>query len=116
MKQTTVLLFNDSMSVRLYKNLIDQLNKDLLLSGIDFKASQNWQPNELVKKISLVLKKLLTNQPRKINQLMYITDVSEKKINTLEETNLDSYISHLTQLILERIFKKVYIKQKLSDS
>ena len=115
MKQVLIHLYGDSMSIKLYENLISQLNKDFSLSGISVEVSQSCIPAVLVREVSLILSELLVNNNQKLHQLMYVLDVPEKKLHSLKEVEPDCFINQLTQLILERVFKKVYMKQKLSE-
>lgn len=105
-------VLNKKLSVKLYVDLIKQLNKDTLLSGIDFSVEDKISPTELVAKITNLLKRLVENDYQLFSQFMYRLDVSESKINNLKETKLDKLIEELTRLVLERLFQKVYLKRQ----
>jgi len=110
-----IKILTKSLDPILYQNLILQLNKDLVLGGIDLKIKSSCTPAELAHQLTLLLKKLVQNNHQSFNQFMYTLDVSEKKIHNLTETNLDKLAPQIVKLILERLLQKVILKQQFKN-
>ncbi|MCF6213375.1 MAG: hypothetical protein L3J45_05040 [Flavobacteriaceae bacterium] len=104
-----------SLTPKLYHNLIIQLNKDLLLSGIDLKIDSNCKPDYFVKQLSSLISNLVKNNYQTFNQFMYTLDVSEDKVNSINETDFDKLIQKITVLVLERLFQKVFLKDQFKN-
>ena len=115
-KENYIPVLNKKLSVQLYEDLINQLNKDTLLSGIDFSIKEICSPLELVEKLSNLLKQLIEKEYQLFSQFMYRLDVSESKISNLKETELDNLIQELTRIVLERLLQKIYLKQRYNKA
>ncbi len=111
-KVSHIKILHKSLSPKLYNNLLKQLNKDLLLGGIDLNFDINCTPKELVSKLSDLLKDLIQNKYQVFNQFMYTLDISEKKIHNLSLTNTEELALELTRIVLERLLQKVILKEQ----
>ena len=115
MNQDTIQFYNKTIPHELFKNIIKQLNKDFLLSGIDIELSLDYNPQNLIHFLSKEIEELLFNNSQKLYQFFYVLDISESKIKDLDKLAPSIFLSSLIELILERIFQKVYTKHKLSN-
>ena len=115
MLEANVNLIDKQITVKLYNDLIIQLNKDFSLSGIDFNLSLTSKPNKLIKDLTLLFQNMIVKDYHKFNQLMYVLDIPENKLESLKERQLDAMIDRIIRLVLERVLQKVYLKQKFSN-
>jgi len=58
---------------------------------------------------------MIVKDYQKFNQLMYVLDIPENKLESLKERQLDAMIDRIIRLVLERVLQKVYLKQKFSN-
>lgn len=112
---SSVKILDKKLSLVLYEKVIIQLNKDLLLGGISLKIELSCAPNDLVLQLNKLLKSLVQNDYQTFNQFMYTLDVSENKIHSLKQTNLELLAPELTQLVLERLLQKVILKEQFKS-
>jgi len=110
-----VNLLTKSIDIKIYQSLIKQLNKDLILGGIDLKIKETELPKDLVLKLTNLVKNLIQNHYQTFSQFLYTLDVSEKKIQALTETNLEKLIPQIVKLILERLLQKVILKSQFKN-
>ena len=115
MLEANVNLIDKQITVKLYNDLIIQLNKDFSLSGIDFNLSLTSKPNKLIKDLTLLFQNMIVKDYQKFNQLIYVLDIPENKLESLKERQLDAMIDRIIRLVLERVLQKVYLKQKFSN-
>ena len=115
MLETTISLIDKEITVKLYKDLINQLNKDFLLSGIDFNLSLNSKPDKLVNDLKIFFQDMIVTEYQKFYQLMYALDIPENKLVSIKETEMDVMINRIIHLVLERVLQKVYLKQKFGN-
>ncbi len=108
--KTSVKILGSALKPKLYQDLIVQLNRDLLLGGIDLKIALNTTPNNLIKQLTKLLKELVQYNYQTFNQFMYTLDVSEEKLHNLKQTNLELLAPELARLVLERLLQKVILK------
>jgi len=108
-------LLEKKIDIDIYKNLIKQLNKDLILGGIDLKINESISPNELVSTLAGLIKNLIQNEYQTFSQFLYTLDISENKIQSLTETNLDKLTPQVVKLILERLLQKVIFKKQFKN-
>ena len=92
---------------RVLRDVIFQLNKDLLLSGFRFKFDINsnleFFHNELIRWLELVIVK----EKNLFFSLLYRIDIHEEKVLNVA----NNYINNIALLIIEREFHKVVLKQ-----
>jgi len=115
MLEANINLIDRQITVKLYNDLIVQLNKDFSLSGIDFNLSLNCKPNKLIKDLTMLFQNTILKDYQKFNQLMYVLDIPENRLAFLKERQLDVVIDRIIRLVLERVLQKVYLKQKFSN-
>jgi len=108
--KSSVKILESDLKPKLYKDLIVQLNKDLLLSGVDLKIALTCTPSNLIKQLTKLLKDLVQCNYQTFGQFMYTLDISEEKIKNINRKNFDLFVTDLVQLIVERVMKKVLLK------
>ncbi len=107
-------LLEDAQGKALYKKLIQQLNKDFLLTSIPVSFSETVLPSQLKTMLFATIKDLIDEQFEVFLNLLYRIDLPEAKIRNLPKENHQEYIAMVSYLILEREWQKVVFKSKFS--
>ena len=113
--QNTNDLLTGISNYKLYTQLINQLNKDFSLANIDISFNEDNTPQTLKDKLVKQVTFLISNDSYSYQNLLYIIDVSEHDINKIALSNINSYIENIVFLILKRVWKKVWFKNKFSN-
>ena len=96
----------------LYKKLILQLNKDFLYANIDLEFHEEILPSSLKLILHETVYKLIQEKFSDYLNLLYIIDVSEKKIKQLDGSDALKLSEQVAFLILKREWQKVWFKNK----
>ena len=112
--QDSIALLTQVIDEKLYEKLIDQLNKDFQLVSLDVFFHKQSTPLALKAKLQETVKYLLLNDSDGYYNLLYRIDVSEVSLKSINTSEIDSYSEEITFLILKRVWKKVYFKNKFS--
>jgi hypothetical protein len=112
--QTFSTLINEAQSHDLYEKLVLQLNKDLHYANIDLSFEKQVLPTSLKLLLQEVVYKLINEKFMDYLNLLYIVDVSEKKVKGLDEMDTFKLSEAVTFLILQREWQKVWFKAKYS--
>ncbi|WP_370000793.1 hypothetical protein [Winogradskyella sp.] len=107
-------LIAESNKLTLYKKLVVQLNKDLLLANVDLEFDEETLPTSLKLVLQEKVYYLIQNKFSDYLNLLYQIDVSENKIRTLDGEDLVKLSEDVTFLILQREWQKVWYKFKFS--
>ena len=107
-------LISEAEGLNLYKNLIVQLNKDLLYANIDLEFDKDTLPTSLKLVLNETIFCLIQNKFSDYLNLLYIIDVSELKIRALDGNDTIKLSEDVTFLILQREWQKVWFKAKYS--
>ena len=78
-------LIKEAESLELYRNLVAQLNKDLLLANLDLGFDEDILPTSLKLILQDEIYKLIQEKFIEYLNLLYIIDVSEKAIQAFLE-------------------------------
>jgi hypothetical protein len=113
-KQNTLQSLSDIQKMEMLEKLIQQLNKDLYLSGVDYQFSLNLSPRLLVEKMSKKITALMTNDFSKFTNLMYRIDISEKQLKNIEQSEFQLVVNKITFLVLKKEWQKVWFKNRNS--
>jgi hypothetical protein len=105
-------LITEAESLNLYKQLIKQLNKDLALSNIDLSFNEDVLPSSLKLLLHEMIFKLIQERFMDYLNLLYIIDVSEQKIKTLDGTDTLEMSEQVAFMILQREWQKVWFRNK----
>ena len=111
--KTTSELLDFADSKQLYQKLIEQLNKDFLLSNLTQRFESELSPQALKETLKKVLERMLIDAYDDYLNLMYRIDVSEKELSKVRSTELADTADQLTFIILKREFQKVWFKSRL---
>jgi hypothetical protein len=95
----------------LYTNLILQINKDLLLAGVDLEFSENTTPENLFIDLTQTVYLLLREKFMEYLNLLYIIDVPEYQIKQLDGSDIEILSKNVSFLILKREWQKVWYKK-----
>ncbi|MEO6348456.1 MAG: hypothetical protein ABIO60_11170 [Aquaticitalea sp.] len=110
--------FEDVVAVanqlNLYQKLVKQLNKDLVFANIDIGFNEEVPPTSLKLLLHETVFKLIQEKFMDYLNLLYIIDVSEEKINQLNEDDAMQLSEEVTFLILKREWQKVYYRNRYS--
>jgi len=94
----------------LYNNLIKQLNKDFLLANINLEFDEEVLPTSLKLILHETVYKLILEKFADYLNLLYIIDVSEKKVKHLDGSDMVKLSENVTFLILQREWQKVWYR------
>lgn len=107
-------LIVEAEGLNLYKKLIVQLNKDLLYANIDLEFDEATLPTSLKLVFQETVFHLINSKFSDYLNLLYIVDVSEAKIKSLDGSDVLKLSEDVTFIILQREWQKVWYKAKYS--
>ncbi|SHI76202.1 hypothetical protein [Algibacter luteus] len=107
-------LIEEANQLDLYKKLIQQLNKDLLLANIDLDFHEEILPTSLKLMLHETIYKLIQEKFTEYLNLLYIIDVSEKQVKALDGDDMVKLAEEVSFLILKREWQKVWYKNKFN--
>ncbi len=94
------------------KELILQLQKDALMSGLDFDISENSTGKQLILYLNDFLEVLIQKDYTSFANFLYRIDVSEKELTKLNETDLEKLTGKISELILKKEWRKIWFRSK----
>ena len=98
----------------LYKKLIKQLNKDFVFANIDLDLDESIEPEQLKQYLHDIIYRLIQEKFSDYLNVLYIIDVSEKKIKQLDGSDPIKLAEDVAFLILLREWQKVWFKNQYS--
>lgn len=107
-------LVTEANKQNLYGKLIHQLNKDLLLANIDLEFSSDILPSSLKLLLHESMYKLIQDKFTEYLNLLYIIDVPETVVKSLDGEDLLKLAEDVAFLILNREWQKVWYRQQYS--
>ncbi|KJD31772.1 hypothetical protein PK35_13560 [Tamlana nanhaiensis] len=105
-------LITEANQLNLYKNLVQQLNKDFLLANIDLDFHDDILPSSLKLMLHETVFKLIQEKFTAYLNLLYIIDVSETAVKALNGDDVLKLSEDVTFLILKREWQKVWFRNK----
>tara|TARA_R110002012_G_scaffold158258_4_gene319645 strand:+ start:416 stop:775 length:360 start_codon:yes stop_codon:yes gene_type:complete len=105
-------LFAEAEQLQLYKKLVLQLNKDLLYANVDLEFDEEVLPSSLKFILHEKVYNLIQLKFADYLNLLYIIDVSEEKIKSLNGDDTIQLAEDVSFLILQREWQKVWFKNK----
>lgn len=105
-------LIEEANKLKLYKKLIEQLNKDFLLANIDLDFHEDILPSSLKLLLQETIYKLIQEKFTEYLNLLYIVDVSEKQVKELDGEDILKLSEDVSFLILKREWQKVWLRNK----
>lgn len=109
-----LVLLESISEKQLYTDLITQLNKDFMLSGVRVEFDLNSSPEQLVLILRDKIRDLILNDFNDFLNLLYVIDISEFEVKKLDTEHAGTLADELTVLVLKRLWKKVWYRHKLS--
>lgn len=94
------------------KQIIEQLNKDLTLSGNDFQINLNASPKQLIEDLSVFVAHVLNTSPENLSNFLYRADIAESKIAQIIQGSVEEIPQKVTFLILQKEWTKVWLRNK----
>lgn len=96
----------------LYKALVQQLNKDLVLAGVDYYSfSEKIRINELITALTNTIERLFKGRYDSYLNFIYRVDVAEKEM-LLIDTESRTFFNDITKVVLKRELQKVWFRSK----
>ena len=105
-------LISEANHHNLYKKLIIQLNKDVLLANIDLEFDEETLPTSLKLVLQETVFHLIQNKFSDYLNLLYQVDVSELKVRSLDGDDIVKLSEDIMFLILQREWQKVWYRAK----
>ncbi len=107
-------LIDEANQLELYKKLITQLNKDFLLVNIDLDFHEGILPSSLKLVLHETIYRLIQEKFTEYLNVLYIIDVPESQVKSLEGDDIVKLAEDASFLILKREWQKVWYKNKYS--
>lgn len=105
-------LIEEANRLDLYKKLVLQLNKDLLLANIDLDFHEDILPTSLKLLLHETVYKLIQEKFMDYLNLLYIIDVPEDQIRALDGNDTLKLSEEVAFLILKREWQKVWFRSQ----
>lgn len=108
----TKSLLDASIEENLYDKLVSQLTKDFGLANVDIDIPFKVSPKNLKTILHQKVYRLMMERFTEYLNLLYIIDVSEKKVKEIKAEDVVEIADQVSFLILKREFQKVWFKNK----
>lgn len=103
-------LLEEANRLKLYENLIKQLNKDFLLANIDYELPVNSKPSLLKLRLQEIVYHLIQEKFAEYLNFLYIVDVSEDRVKKLNGSDIFKLSEQVAFLVLLREWQKVWYR------
>ena len=110
--QTGLVIFEKINKNNLYVKLINQFNKDFLLTGLSSSFSQTLLREDLIHTLVDLIEDLVMNRFSDYLNLLYRVDISEIEIKKLDSSDIHKMSQQVAFLLLKRECQKVLFKSK----
>ncbi len=110
--QNTDLLLSEAQKEKLYTKLVEQLNKDFTLANEPIDLETDVSPIQLKLGIQEKIYSLIQHKFAEYLNLLYIIDVPEKDIKSLDGSDLVELSEQVAFLVLKREWQKVWFRNK----
>jgi hypothetical protein len=107
-------LIETARDTKLYKSLIEQLNKDFLLANVDLEFHLDVLPSSLKLLLHETVYHLIQEKFMAYLNLLYIIDVSEADVKALDGNDVLKLSNDVAFLILKREWQKVWFRNTYS--
>lgn len=111
-KKELILLSNQIQGEDLLKKLVQQINKDANLSGIDFNLNESYTLTSIANELNELITDLIKNDFGSYLNFLYRIDISETDLINIQEIELTDLSKKVTILILKKEWQKVWFKNK----
>ncbi len=100
-------------SQQLLSSVIEQLNKDANLSGLETRIDTMLTPKELAIHVYNLLFQLITSDFGAYLNFLYRIDISEKALRSIKDTEQTQIVKQVTLLVLQREWQKVSLRNRI---
>lgn len=107
-----LILLEQIQKEDLLKKLIQQINRDAGLVGIEFNLLETSTAQNLVYDVQKLLLDLIKNDFSAYVNFLYRIDVSEKKLIELQDLEINDLSKKVTFLILRKEWEKVWFRSR----
>lgn len=97
-----------------YVALIQQLHKDFGLAKVGFKADKEMPVLSLKNLVKEKIYFLLMEDYPSLLNLFYVMDIEERRLKEVTATGVIEVAEEVTDIVLRRIFKKIWLRKKYS--
>ena len=112
--QNTDLLLSEAQKEMLYAKLVEQLNKDFTLANESIDLDAEAAPIQLKIAVQDKIYGLIQHKFAEYLNLLYIIDVPEKEIKSLDGSDIAELSEQVAFLVLKREWQKVWFRNKFS--
>ncbi|MGQ2982952.1 hypothetical protein [Flavobacterium sp.] len=112
--QNTDLLLSEAQKEKLYTKLVEQLNKDFTLANEPLDLDADITPIQLKLGVQDKIYRLIQHKFAEYLNLLYIIDVPEKDIRSLDGSDIAELSEQVAFLVLKREWQKVWFRNKFS--
>ncbi len=114
METNSVLaLLEQIESQELLTSVIEQLNKDANLSGLETRIDSMLTSKELAIHVYNLLFQLITSDFGSYLNFLYRIDISEKALRSIKDTEQTQIVKQVTLLVLQREWQKVSLRNRI---
>lgn len=113
--ETFEALITEANTLELYEKLVLQLNKDFLYANIDLDFEIDISPETLKLVLHETVYKLIQEKFTEYLNLLYIIDVPEHHVRTLNGDDTVELSAQVSFLILRREWQKVWFRKQYSS-
>ncbi len=107
-----LILLDQIQKEDMVKKLIQQINKDAGLVGIEFNLLGTSTAQNLIYDLQKLLLDLIKNDFSSYVNFLYRIDVSEKQIIELQDLEINDLSKKVTILILQKEWQKVWFRSR----
>ncbi|MCK4561335.1 MAG: hypothetical protein KAT78_00350 [Flavobacteriaceae bacterium] len=107
-----IQLIDQVQKENLLLKLVQQINKDVNLVGLNFYLSENSTPQNIILNLQKLLIDLISNNFSDYVNLLYRIDISEKEIVKIQDLEVNALTEKAAILILRKEWQKVWFKRK----
>lgn len=111
--KNTDLLLSEAQKEQLYFKLVEQINKDFSLANESVDFDTNISPIDLKIQLQDKIYKLIQFKFAEYLNLLYIIDVPESQIKSLDGSDIYELSEQVSFLILKREWQKVWFRNRL---
>ena len=108
----TAEIFQKEENKDLLVKLIQQLNKDFSLTGINDSFDEDCSINKMVIQLNIKIESLMKSDFQTYLNLLYRIDIPESKMIEIDEIDTEKISQKVTSLILIREWQKVWFKSR----
>lgn len=111
--KNTDLLLSEAQKEELYLKLVEQINKDFTLANESLDFEITISPIDLKIQLQEKIYKLIQYKFAEYLNLLYIIDVPENQIKSLDGSDINELSEQVSFLILKREWQKVWFRNRL---